>query len=358
MPANSLLRRSCFKLAGAERRLLKRSEAAGSKDLATLRLRILKGKGLVERESQSVPFAEAYRVMMQEKAARSPRTLQDIRSNVRRLLTQFPQLAQRSLRGLSTQDCARMLQASFGHSATQFKKARANLSGISTTGLRYDWCAYNPVTRIPIPRIVEKEIEALSVPQVQSLLTEAQRDEHRACLAPLLVMLYAGVRPQEVSRLRWADVDLRERVVYLAARHSKTGGGRHIPLPAAAARLMRRTKSQLEKEAREWGSAKIPRGDGDPHAAAQPIDSQGLCPRNWARRWARLRQDSGFDSWTQDVLRHTYASYHMKFYGDLSQLQLNMGHRNAQLLLTRYINLRGISRQSATSFWGNVPFHH
>ena len=32
-------------------------------------------------------------------------------------------------------------------------------------------------------------------------------------------------------------------------------------------------------------------------------------------------------------------------------LQLSMGHRDQRLLMSRYINLRGISRRSATEFW-------
>ena len=55
--------------------------------------------------------------------------------------------------------------------------------------------------------------------------------------------------------------------------------------------------------------------------------------------------------WVQDVLRHTYASFHAKNYADLPRLQLNMGHRDLSLLRSRYINMRGISRVEAKSFF-------
>jgi hypothetical protein len=35
----------------------------------------------------------------------------------------------------------------------------------------------------------------------------------------------------------------------------------------------------------------------------------------------------------------------------MTALQLSMGHRDQRLLMTRYINLRGISRRDAATFW-------
>ena len=35
----------------------------------------------------------------------------------------------------------------------------------------------------------------------------------------------------------------------------------------------------------------------------------------------------------------------------MTALQLSMGHRDQRLLMSRYINLRGISRRSAMEFW-------
>lgn len=55
--------------------------------------------------------------------------------------------------------------------------------------------------------------------------------------------------------------------------------------------------------------------------------------------------------WVQDVLRHTYASYHAKRYGNLARLQLCMGHGSLLLLRSRYVNMRGISLASAAGFF-------
>ncbi len=64
----------------------------------------------------------------------------------------------------------------------------------------------------------------------------------------------------------------------------------------------------------------------------------------------QLRHAAGFKKWVPDVLRHSYASYHAKMYKDLPRLQLAMGHRDCHLLLTRYINLQGISKKILKAF--------
>lgn len=73
--------------------------------------------------------------------------------------------------------------------------------------------------------------------------------------------------------------------------------------------------------------------------------------RSWRARWQQLRQDAGFSQWVPDVLRHTFASYYIKQHSDMTALQLSMGHRDQRLLMTRYINLWGISRRDAATFW-------
>lgn len=71
-------------------------------------------------------------------------------------------------------------------------------------------------------------------------------------------------------------------------------------------------------------------------------------------KWRDIRNESGLGkNWVQDVLRHTYASFHAKKYADLPRLQLNMGHRDQNLLRSRYVNMRGLSKSAANSFFGD-----
>ena len=143
-------------------------------------------------------------------------------------------------------------------------------------------------------------------------------------------MLYAGIRPAEVERLTWDAVNMEERVVCLKALHSKTGGRRHVQIHPVLHRLLK---------------------EAQPSRKEDPV-----CPPNWAEKWRRVRQHAGWNAahglpWIQDVLRHTYASYHAKHFRNFTELQYEMGHSGLHLLKSRYLNMQDISRQDASRFW-------
>lgn len=329
--ASALLKGTSVSLTDAARLVLEMLEAAGAGGelrredaLAHCRRMARLGKEALQRECDTVPFRQAVEETLCAKAHRAERTRADIRYYMRRLMRETPGLADRPLRAMTSGECAAMLERVFP-TAPQRRKARAILSGVFTAMRRRRLCGENPVRDIEIPTVREQEIVPLSLPEVRRLLRTAQSPEHRDCLPAVALMLYAGVRPDEVRRLTWQDIDREEHEVIIRARHSKTGGGRHVALCPAAQRLLER---------------------GVPSAQTTPI-----CPRNWRMRWRRLRRCAGFRTWTPDVLRHTYASYHLKNFRDVDALQISMGHATPSLLFTRYVNLRGVTRRSAKTFW-------
>lgn len=323
MTAKALLEKTGLSILDAARITLELFELCSEQnDMATLKKVIQLGAEQLRRENDSVTFAHAMQFTIDAKKHRSARTVQDIRQTLSTLIKHQPKLQDKAIRAITTSDCLQILRKAYAHSPSRFIKARANLSGLFNLSIKQGWCADNPVRGVPIPALRERVIEALPLPQIKTLLQTAQQKKHRDCLAPLALMLYAGVRPDEVPRLQWEDIDWEDKVLYLHARHSKTGGGRHIPLSPVLLNLLRPQRKE--------GS---------------------FCPPAWRKRWQYLRQAAGFDNWVPDVLRHSFASYHAKHFQDLPKLQLAMGHRDCQLLLTRYINLRGISKSDALQFW-------
>lgn len=252
-----------------------------------------------------------------------PRSLAELRSIDARLLRCWPELEQRSLMGLDADDCERLLEECFS-SPRQRQKGRVVLHGLFAFGMKREYCLNNPVARLEAERLEEQEIVPLNWQELKRLCRAMRRQEHRSCMAAMGLMLWAGVRPAEVERLEWGQIDWEERVVVIRPRHSKTGGSRHVSLyPALAAWL------------REAG-----------------VKREGLiCPRNWGRRWKEARVAARVTPWRQDVLRHSFASYHLKRWHDLARLQSEMGHRSADLLRSRYLSMRGIGREEARRFW-------
>lgn len=277
-----------------------------------------------KRRQRTVTFRHAVRMALEERHNRRIRTLRDFRYYTRRLMKRNPGLASRRVRGLSTQDCRRCLQKAFP-TPQLFRKGKAVLSAVFTTALQHAWCAANPAAAVAVPTVEETRVPVLSMQEIQQLLQAAEWYDNGSCAAAVGLMLYAGIRPHEVTKMAWSQVDLAHGSVALLPRHSKTGGARCIPIRQPLARILQRRAA----------------------VADTPI-----CPPNWLKKWRELRCVAGWGAdkpWVQDTLRHTFASYHLAYFRNYSLLQFEMGHRDAHLLRTRYVDLSGVDNPQC--FW-------
>ena len=275
-----------------------------------------------EESIESVSFLEACRVSLEERSCRRERTVSEIRQICNRFMRNEPKLRSMKLRSIRAEDCLNLLKKNAA-SAHQYVKMRAVLHSIFTCGKKHGWCSKNPVESLLRPVVHEAEIVPLRWDDIKSLLHTAKKEEHKSCAAAVGIMLWAGVRPAELSRISWEDIDWQENVINLRAHHTKTGGCRHVTIHPVL-------KGWLNALKHKTGS---------------------ICPPNWINRWRKLRQAAGINRWQQDVLRHTFASYHLKYWHNISQLQEEMGHRSARLLRTRYLSMKGITRHHAHLFW-------
>ena len=258
-------------------------------------------------------------------------SFRDIRYLGTRLLKSRPEFAARNFSELKTQDCLEWLTLEF-ETPSQFNKARAMLHALFEFALKRDFCDKNPVKSIEKKKVNEREIRPLSYLQSKALIETSSLPQNRDCLPAVGLLMLAGIRPREVRRLTWGDIDLEENSICVRSQCSKTGGVRQVEVCPSLRRIL---KGYLETFAK--GSC-----------------PQKVCPPNWQNKWKSIREQSGFRGlWVQDILRHTYASYHAKHFKNLHLLQLNMGHSDQSLLRCRYINMRGISSDDAKKFFSN-----
>lgn len=325
--AKELMRGSRLTQSDAARLVLESIELLGERAkglqreaLMNLLRRVMQeGVRAVEAAEHTVTLREAAWASVEARKDLRPTSCRDLRHYVRRLL-RVEGAGDMLLRTMRVADCKRLLVAAFGSCASSYKKGRAVLSSVFSYGMRQEWCDANPVARIDVPRVVEKPIVPLTPEEVQSLKDAAEKPKHRAMRFSLRLMLYGGIRPTEVSRLKPDDFHWEEGQVIIRPTASKTGGGRAVPLQGM--RGLRRSERTI--------------------------------PRNWLRRWQALRRDAGFrrSSWVPDVCRHTFATYYAAEHKDLPQLQMIMGHRDVSLLRTRYVC--PVSQRDSRQFWGTA----
>ena len=208
----------------------------------------------------------------------------------------------------------------------------------------------NPCLQVKRATIEDAEIEILTVSECARLLVRATRSPKRGYfskddfspLLPYLVLgLFCGIRPEELQRLNWDEVDMEEQTVIVMGRSAKTRQRRVVDLSENAVKW-------LELVPKEDRSGKI-------------------APPNFRRRWARLRRSAGFRvklmeekeaperliAWPHDALRHTYATMHYAFHQNEMLLQTQMGHSSGAMLFQHYRALA--SKTVATKFWNLKP---
>lgn len=272
------------------------------------------GIAAVQAEERTESFEKVAWESVAARTNRRPTTTRDLRHYVRRML-RVAGVGQMPLRTMNAAQCRDILHKAFGQSAHSFRKGRVILHSIFAYGMRREWCDSNPVDRIDVPEIREREIVPLNQQEVQMLRETASKERFRDMRFSLSLLLYSGVRPAEVERISPDDVCWEERQVIIRSQNSKTGGGRVVPL-----RLL-------------------------------PGMRQADCrvPSSWKNRWLALRRSAGFSHWVPDVCRHTFATYHAAHFRNLPELQLEMGHRDVSLLRSRY--MAPTLRKQAAEFW-------
>ncbi len=287
--------------------MAKEALARGRGRVKRARACIQLGEEQLRLRERTVTFAKAVETALEDRKRKGlrARSIVDFRYLCKRMMKINPGLAERRMRSITSKDCRQYLETAFGGSASQYRKARAILSGVFSTAIKHEWCDVNPVSRVEVPDVVEKPIEPLTIEEVERLEEAAQLPEHRDMQLSLHLMLYCGIRPTEVSRINpETDIDWEHAQVLVRPTTSKTGGGRVVPLRKAEDITVR------------------------------------TIPRRWQLRWRALRQAAGWNmenAWQPDICRHTFATYHAAHFRNFPALQLEMGHRDSSLLRTRYV---------------------
>lgn len=278
----------------------------------------------------TVPFRELAERVLQSKSHARERSVAEVRQIFARIAKVDAVFYASAVRRISPDDCRRMIGRAYNTLSMQHKALRI-LHCAFAYALKHRWCDYNPTDQVELPKVVEHHIPVLTLHQIYVLLKTLLKKEHRVCAPAVGLMLWAGIRPYELMRLTWGNLNFEDRVITVPAEHSKTGGARHITIYPVLQHWLRVINPLYLRDT--------------------PI-----VPRGWMKRWRLLRQEAGLIPWHEDTLRHTFASYHAKQFGDFNLLQLEMGHASSTLLRTRYLSMQGVTRKGANIFWDDIIY--
>ncbi len=196
----------------------------------------------------------------------------------------------------------------------------------------------NPALRVKTMKVVEAEIEVLTVDQLVELMEKADQ----AIRPAFAIGAFAGIRDSEIKKLEWSDIDLKTGAIHVRGINAKSAKNRHVEM---SDNLLKWLKPLAKGSGDVW-----PKNGRALHDKAK-LKAGFANPERLTEKQKEERDD--WRRWPKNGLRHSYASYHLAFHKDAANLALNMGHQDASLIFAHYRAL--VTQEAAAAFWRILP---
>ena len=250
-------------------------------------------------------------------AERSQRYLADLR----RIGKNFAEFCTDKFVSDVTPDDVERWVANRQHSATTRNNRLRTLSPAFSYAVKRRWCESNPVDRVE--RAYERKPVAryLNVEQARRLLQHAN-SEILPCVA---IQLFAGLRPCELTELKFENIDLEKNQLWVDKDEHTTSHRVVEVMPNLHLWL--------------WPY----------RSCTGPVR-----PSGYQKRWDDLRRQVGmYVNWPHDGLRHSYGTWHFALYQDLGKTAAQMGHSLPIITRRHYVVREDPSR--ARDYWAIEP---
>jgi integrase len=179
------------------------------------------------------------------------------------------------------------------------------------------------------------------VEDATALLAAAEGDDDQPWYALLVVMLYCGLRPGEVTGLPWGAVNLDKGTLTVRQSRKREGGKDKIgpvktksdrvlalhPVLVEALKDHRRRQEQIKTEESKW----VEMGLVFPNTLGLPID-----PINLRRAITRLSEVAGIQRAVPYEMRHTAATLLVDAGNQLPDVADFLGHVDTTMLVETY----------------------
>ena len=209
----------------------------------------------------------------------------------------------------------------------------------------------NPADRVKPPKLIPKKpgINALDVRERRRLLTTLDGLENMPVTIAARIALFTGMREGEVCGLRWVDVDLEARKIWVRqaigrgkdgetyVKTSKSDRVRDIPIPESLVNILaewKRTRDNCDPSSYVIGSRKY------------------ASPTTICKKWSTLAHAFNFTgiegrTCTFHDLRHTYATMAVAAHMDIKTLSSILGHTSASMTLDIYASVDPDAKRQA-----------
>jgi len=308
----SLVEFWCNRATSEQRDIIAAFEVAKQRNLSLLRVVLQTKNGTATAPRPLREIVSIYLASLKTRAFRK-NTIKQARSNLNQLASKYGAL-----------DTNTITPTHLEQWFAQRKWTRSTIDGvIAKIGPFFTWCVRegycenNPCAAVKRPRSDDSPPTIFTPLETKTLLLTALKVDP-GMIPYLAIGLFAGVRPLEIERLTWADV-LEQ----------------YIEITAAKAKTRKRRLVSLSDNLKEWLSL-----GGD------------LPLTNKRKRLGRVVQIAGLN-WQPDIMRHSFASYHLAMHTSADKTALELGHRDSKMLFAHYREL--VTQEAAQAYWAIRP---
>lgn len=290
----------------------------------------------VTDENRFSTLVDQYIKQMEKRKFR-PRTIADAKTRLQRFVDAWGDLA---IETIDTDDISNLMD-SYGYSATNRDNYIRRLEAFFNWAVKKEKAKSKPAMPIDDDPLEDEKTPQIYKPsQVLAVLrmaeqgSETKKQKARPELVPYFaIAFFAGVRPKEIARLKWNDIDLAARIIIIKGSQAKTRRARNVPI---SDNLML------------WLAKYHPSKNGNTPVLG--VSSASLA------RWRPNLMNTANVEMIQDGARHSFATYFFALHG-LSETMEAMGHLDPETL-KHYKGLSENRKAQAKKYFEIAPVEH
>ena len=221
--------------------------------------------------------------------------------------------------------------------ATRWANGKRNISAVMGDLVKLKKLEGNPAKLMLTQRTeeVDDEVVIYTPDELKALFVACidypmgERDRLCAgCSIPFAFMAFAGIRPEEITKLTWADVSLELRNIRIGAHIAKKLYRRNVRINHTLAAWIATVPEEKRKGK--------------------------IAPGRWRYKAAKVRTKAGIDGREkQDALRHSFGTYLLATENDLDALKSDMGHATIGVFFEHYH--KAVTKAEALPYWQILP---
>ena len=206
----------------------------------------------------------------------------------------------------------------------------------------------NPADDCIPPKIQRKEMQILPPEHMKAYLDAADR---RGLLAMFYLELTTGLRKGELVALRWSDVDVANRTIFVSRQYIKNPSG-ELTLSRPKTETSVR-KISIPQEAVDLLVAEHAKHPETPCLFPSPVTGGMYHPDSVVNLHKKILKDAGLPHIRFHDLRHTFATVALQNGIDVKTVSAMLGHYDAGFTLRTYTHATRQMQDEAAQTMGN-----